>query len=151
LRPAAPTLAVAGVIAAALWSNTFDRQNTVSDQPPTEGSAPSETVAGAQVYVIDGDTVRLPGGERVRLLGIDAPEMPPRAACEREAALAYQAKARLQGLIRGGDVTLWAGVEDRDRFGRLLRRVEIHGADLGDRLVSEGLAQPWRGRKAVWC
>ena len=37
-------------------------------------SKPKETRERVE-YVIDGDTVKLAGGERVRLLGIDAPEM----------------------------------------------------------------------------
>lgn len=112
---------------------------------------PSSTTSGADVYVIDGDTIRLPDGERVRLLGIDAPEMPPRSACEQEAALALDAKARLLSLVRAGELKLYAGKDDRDRYGRLLRRVEANGEDLGQTLVREGLAQHWKGRKATWC
>lgn len=113
--------------------------------------AEARTIAGRDIYVIDGDTIRLPGGERVRLLGIDAPEMPPRAQCEREAELAYAAKARLLELVRAGDVALHVDGRDRDKYGRQLRRVEVAGEDLGGQLVNEGLAQLWQGRKAQWC
>lgn len=107
----------------------------------------------AQVsYVIDGDTLVIAGGERVRLLGIDAPEMPPRASCDREVEMALAAKARLMALLRQAEVVeLRRQGEDRDRYGRQLRRVFADGQDLGDALVLEGLAQRWRGRKATWC
>lgn len=103
-------------------------------------------------YVIDGDTFVLAGGERVRILNIDTAELPPRARCDRETALALAAKARLAELLRGSDVVeLRSSGRDRDRYGRQLRRVIVDGEDVGDRLLREGLAQRWRGRKADWC
>jgi endonuclease YncB( thermonuclease family) len=102
-------------------------------------------------HVIDGDTFVLASGERVRILNIDTPEMPPRAHCHEEAKLALAAKARLAQLLSRGGVSLSSQGEDRDRFGRLLRRAEVGGRDVGDILMQEGLAQPWRGRKALWC
>lgn len=133
----------------------------------TSGQLKASTSAGAspangrqilssthKIYVVDGDTLRLPSGERVRLVGIDTAEMPPRAACDREVQLALAAKARLQQLVRGAEeVSLRrpAGERDRDRYDRLLRDVFVDGHDAGDILVSEGLAQVWRGRKARWC
>ena len=116
--------------------------------------ASAEVVDGARIYITDGDTIRLPTGERVRLAGIDTAEMPPRAACDREVKLALDAKARLQELIRNADeVTLRRppGERDADRYGRLLRDVLVDGQDAGAILVEEGLAQVWQGRKAEWC
>lgn len=114
-----------------------------------------QQVDGARLYVHDGDTVRLATGERVRLAGIDTPELPPRAACDREARLALEAKARLLDLVRNGrQVTLHRPPAERrnvDRYGRLLRDLRVNGRDAGDILVAEGLAQVWRGRKAEWC
>lgn len=46
--------------------------------------------------VIDGDTIRC-GAERVRIMGLDAPEI--RARCTAEYRLAVQARARLSVLI----------------------------------------------------
>ncbi|RAK52624.1 thermonuclease family protein [Phenylobacterium deserti] len=118
--------------------------------PTPVGAAGGELARVARV--VDGDTLLLVGGERVRLLNIDAPEMPARASCEREAALALEAKARLENLApAGAAVTLRRDGEDRDRYGRLLRRLEVDGEDVGQRLTREGLAQTWRGRKAQWC
>jgi endonuclease YncB( thermonuclease family) len=32
-----------------------------------------------------------------------------------------------------------------------LRDAEVDGASVGEQLIAEGLAQPWRGQKADWC
>jgi micrococcal nuclease len=102
--------------------------------------------------VIDGDTFDIAGGERVRIRNIDTAETPPRSRCALEAHLALMAKARLQDLMRRGDeITLSGMGRDRDKYGRLLRWVRIDGQDVGDQLIREGLAQPWRGHKATWC
>jgi len=113
-----------------------------------QGAGPSVVVT----RVIDGDTFDIAGGERVRILNIDAAEMPPKSHCAREADLAVRGKARLQDLVRRGDQITLVGVSrDRDTYGRLLRFVRIDGQDVGDQLIREGLAQPWRGRHAQWC
>jgi endonuclease YncB( thermonuclease family) len=123
--------------------------STFAERP--SGVAP-ERQAARIVHVIDGDTLALAGGERVRILNIDTAELPPRARCDREVQLAWAAKARLAQLTRaGGEVTLRRAGRDRDRFGRQLRLVAIDGQDVGEQLVREGLAQPWRGRPAQWC
>lgn len=119
-----------------------------------EAADSGQLVDGARLYVHDGDTVRLATGERVRLAGVDTPELPPRAACDREVRLALEAKARLLELVHTADqVTLHrpSGERDVDRYGRLLRDLQVDGRDAGDILVAEGLAQVWRGRKAEWC
>ena len=67
------------------------------------------------VRVIDGDTVVLDSGERVRLIGVDAPEVGERGASE-----ATQFVTRL---VYGQTVWLEADGNDRDSFGRLRRYV----------------------------
>lgn len=118
-------------------------------------SAPSATrLAPAGIYVIDGDTIALPGGERVRFAGIAAPEMPSRAKCSREARLAVESRAHLQRLIREAkSVTLHRppGERNRDRYGRLLRDVRADGHDLGRAMMAAGHARPWTGRQPNWC
>ena len=87
------------------------------------------------VGVVDGDTidVALAGiEERVRLIGINTPE---RGEC-----LADEASARLRDLVDGRTVTLVPDRTDRDRFGRLLRHVEVDGTDVGAVLIEDGLA-----------
>ena len=43
------------------------------------------------------------------------------------------------------------GSRDRDRYGRLLRVVTRRGRSLGQELVTEGLAEGWKGRRSSWC
>jgi micrococcal nuclease len=66
--------------------------------------------------VHDGDTVSVALGrktERVRLIGIDAPELGQRPWGQR-------AKTRLRELLGDGNVTVVTDVEQRDRYNRLL-------------------------------
>lgn len=116
---------------------------------------PAGAVSGARVVIIDGDTIALPGGERVRLVNIDAPES-FHSRCERELIAGLEAKARLAVLLRPANVTIVR--TGRDRYGRTLAYVHAGGRDAGDILVAEGLALPWKpgrdahaARLAHWC
>lgn len=82
--------------------------------------------------VLDGDTVVLDFGERVRYLGINAPE-----AGERHAA---EATARNATLVLGRTVTLETDTELRDHYGRMLAFVHVGGTSVSATLVQEGLA-----------
>ena len=86
--------------------------------------------------VIDGDTIEIATGERVRYVGIDAPEMRPQPE-----PFAQAATDRNRELVEGRFVHLIPGVQDRDRFGRLLRYVMVDGILVGAELVREGLAE----------
>jgi endonuclease YncB( thermonuclease family) len=99
--------------------------------------------------VIDGDTFWY-AGEKVRIADIDTPET-GEPDCPAEARLGAQATARLHALLNAGPFTLEPADRDRDRYGRLLRTVTRGGESLGAVLVSEGLAQEWRGRQGNWC
>lgn len=97
---------------------------------------------------VDGDTIRC-GEQRVRLVGLDAPEL--RARCEEERELALAATARLESLLEGG-VTLTETGEDR--FGRTLATVRTRqGEDVADVLIRERLARAYHGRgpREGWC
>lgn len=90
-------------------------------------------------YVIDGDTLRF-GSSRVRLLGIDAPELDQ--TCTDAAGAAYAcgsaARAFLVGLI--GDRTATCDHSGRDRYGRTLAKCSAAGGDLGDAIAGAGWA-----------
>lgn len=83
--------------------------------------------------VIDGDTMEISGGERVRLLGIDAPESGE--------ALSDLATDRLKELTVSGSVTLEI-CEDRDIYGRLLATVRTERVNVNRSLLREGMALP---------
>lgn len=83
-------------------------------------------------HVVDGDTVDLDNGETVRLVGIDTPE---RGECGYD-----EARAALVDLVDGQRITLGASDEDRDRYDRLLRYVDVGKVDAGLRLIKQGFA-----------
>ncbi len=69
--------------------------------------------------VIDGDTVELSTGQRVRYIGIDAPEVTG------PECYALEAKAKNAELVEGKWVRLEKDVSETDRYGRLLRYVWV--------------------------
>lgn len=117
--------------------------------------AKGEMVDARKVYVIDGDTIAL-ARERIRLLAIDAPETRD-ARCEREREAGYATKARVVELLRFGRV-VDIRRHGHDQYGRTLAHIVIDGRDLGEQLVREKLALPYRSgveakaaRLAHWC
>jgi endonuclease YncB( thermonuclease family) len=117
--------------------------------PPEPDPQRTAASAGA-VRVIDGDTFRL-AGETIRIADIDTPEMEGR--CAYESALARQAADRIEALLAAGAFELAPAPDgrDEDRYGRKLRIVTRGGESLGQRLVTEGLARTWTGRRMLWC
>lgn len=115
-------------------------------QPRLVPSASSATLpAGVDVTVtrvIDGDTILVARGERVRLIGVDTPETvdPSRpAGCFGKEASRFTASL----LPPGTGVRLVGDVEQRDRYGRLLAYV-YRGSDglfVNAELVRRGFAQ----------
>jgi hypothetical protein len=83
---------------------------------------PPETVDGASIIIIDGDTIGLPSRERIRILEIDTPETFD-SRCENELILGLKAKQRLAELLRAGPVTIER--HDRDRFHRTLAYLRL--------------------------
>ena len=102
-------------------------------------------LAGPQgvISVVDGDTIEV-GGERIRLHGIDTPEddqscgggATPMWACG--AWVTREVRARYQGRRATCE-----GIE-RDRYGRLVAKCVVEGRDMGEALVSDGLAFAYR-------
>ena len=110
----------------------------------------SRSTAATVERIIDGDTLVVRGGARVRLVQIDAPE----SGEECYAAASTRELARLSPL--GSHVVLEADPQlDRaDRYGRLLRYIHAGGRNVNLELVRRGAATPWfydgdRGRYAA--
>ena len=99
--------------------------------------------------MVDGDTFWI-GGEKVRIAGIDAPETHP-SRCDEEARLGNAATDKLHELLNSGAVTMTNIDRDRDVYGRLLRNVAVNGADVGEAMVSAGVAREWVGHRDPWC
>jgi micrococcal nuclease len=83
--------------------------------------------------VIDGDTFRLSTGEKVRLIGIDAPELSQPGG--------EKSREYLTHLISGKNITLKKGYEDRDKYNRLLRFVYIGTTCINEEMIKQGYAE----------
>jgi micrococcal nuclease len=113
-----------------------------------EGGGDPVPVAGELATVErvnDGDTLTLDGGGIVRLVQIDAPELT--SDCYGRAAL-----RELIGLTpKGTQVMLFPDdeLDDRDRYGRLLRYVRVGDVNVNVELVRRGAASPYyfRGQR----
>ena len=103
-------------------------------------------------YIYDGDTVAISCDgvvKTARLIGFDTPESKD-PGCGAEADLAQQATLRLRDIAKRGLVT-FAG-EDFDRYGRMLVTMKVDGVDVGETLIDEELAVPYRGGSRInWC
>ncbi|MGH2995170.1 MAG: thermonuclease family protein, partial [Gaiellaceae bacterium] len=100
---------------------------------------------------VDGDTIELAGGRRVRLLQIDTPELGEGECYSRKAALVLRSL-----LPQGTRVRLERdpSLDRVDRYGRLLRYVHSGRTNLNVALVERGAASVWfydgeRGRYAA--
>ena len=102
----------------------------------TRGGAESSSRGTLVQRVIDGDTVVLANGERVRYIGMDTPERGERLFDE---ATAYNRR-----LVEGQRVGLLKDQSEADRFGRLLRYVFAGDILVNAELVREGLAEAKR-------
>lgn len=117
---------------AALVVYGWQRPVALSADPVNPGDGARKEVRVR--YVIDGDTIILASGKRVRYVGIDTPE--------RGENLYGEAKGRNGELLGGGSVTFEAcRSEPKDKYGRLLGWVYVDGVDVGGELLREGLAR----------
>ena len=118
------TIALAAVLTAATWVLLY--------RPCDEGG----------LYyvkrVIDGDTILLADGERVRYIGINTPETKhPTKPPERFGREAYLYN---KDLVEGKSVRLEFDAEKKDRYGRLLAYVYVKDTFVNAKLVEEGYA-----------
>lgn len=156
-----PRCIVRGWPLALLWLGLLGTGAAGSN--PAAGETLAGPVPATVIEVIDGDTLSVRARiwlsqevlTRVRLAGIDAPEL--RGACARERALAVRARNFLVGklaLVEGRRVE----VRLLDiRYGKYARRVlarveTMAGEDLGRALLATGLARAYAGgARPSWC
>jgi endonuclease YncB( thermonuclease family) len=100
--------------------------------------------------VIDGDTIKM-GSRRVRIVGIDAPEL-AHPSCAAERALAERSARRLLVLLNQGPFNMTAHRFNRtDQYGRDLMVFTRDGRSIGQQLIDEGMAHRYVGMKQGWC
>jgi endonuclease YncB( thermonuclease family) len=91
--------------------------------------------------VIDGDTLALAGGRKLRLIGIDTPELGRDGAADEPFASAARAEVHRFLGGRSGEVRVLPGIEPEDRHRRLLAHVfDGGGKNLSEHLLRHGLA-----------
>ena len=111
---------------------------------PDESGTP-RLVKARVTSVQDGDTITVQvegGSEKVRLVGIDSPEMNDERPGYREAAVAARDYTRSR--LNGKTVTLERDgrQDDRDKYSRLLRYVILaDGTNFNEELVRKGYAR----------
>ncbi len=111
---------------------------------------PSRVVASDDIYVVDGDTIKI-DGESYRLMGFDTPET-YRSECASELALGNQATARLRELIDQAAKITMNVEKGHDKYGRWLATLAVDQKDVGDLLINEGLARRYTGgTRRAWC
>jgi micrococcal nuclease len=118
-------------------------------QSGTDTEPAADTTRAVVEWVNDGDTLTLTSGAKVRLVQIDAPEL--ETDCYGRPALktliALAPKGTRVRLVRD------RSLDDRDRYGRLLRYVFVGTENVNVALVRKGAASPYffrneRGRYA---
>jgi micrococcal nuclease len=104
------------------------------------GSMTPNTIEGRVTYVkvsrvIDGDTIVIDTGQRVRYIGMNTPEI------ETSECYATEASEINKNLVLGKTVKLEKDVSETDKYGRLLRYVYVGDIFIDDELVKEGAAK----------
>ena len=104
------------------------------------------------VRAVDGDTLKLENGERVRLIGIDTPEMHESDKLYRDSQRTKQDIRSIQelgrrayeftrNLVEGKRVSLEFDAEKQDKYGRLLAYVYLKdGTFVNAEIVKQGYA-----------
>jgi micrococcal nuclease len=107
--------------------------------PAAEPAKPGEQTRARVTKHTDGDTLWLSGIGKVRLIGVDTPEVYGGVECYGHEASAFVERI----LPLGSEVSYRLGVDERDRYGRALAYVWLRdGRFLNRLLVARGYAQP---------
>jgi micrococcal nuclease len=110
-----------------------------SDSADRSALAPAQRIEARVIRHTDGDTLWLSGVGKVRLIGVDTPEVYAEPECYGREASAFVKRL----LPLGARVSYSLGVERRDRYGRALAYVHTgDGRFLNLLLVRRGYAQP---------
>jgi endonuclease YncB( thermonuclease family) len=107
--------------------------------PAADPEVPGGRTSARVTKHTDGDTLWLSGIGKVRLIGMDTPEVYGEVECFGREASAFVERT----VPLGAEVRYRLGVEERDRHGRALAYVWLHdGRFLNRLLVARGFATP---------
>lgn len=111
---------------------------------PSSAPVLGQPVEGRVIHVADGDTVTVlteaKAEVRVRLAGIDAPEVAHRSESSSPQTQPYGDASRraLRALAHGRQVTMTC--RSKDRYGRFVCVLQLDGADVGEQQIKAGMA-----------
>ncbi len=91
------------------------------------------------IRVYDGDTIQIDDGRKIRLIGVDAPEV--ESPYTREEPCGSQSRKHLEGLLAGRKVFIKEGEEPYDRFKRTLAYVYADDILVNGRMIRDGWAR----------
>lgn len=109
-------------------------------------AVPPESLAAGRysvARVIDGDTLLLTNGARIRLIGVDSPETVKPG--EAVSPWGHEATEFTRSFVGGGLVELRFDRERIDRYQRYLAYVYVDGQMLNEELLRAGLARAMLG------
>lgn len=99
---------------------------------PTGLPTPAKTETATVALVVDGDTIELTNGRRVRYIGINTPE--------HDQPYYAEALAANRQLVEGKTIQLEFDVETFDQYGRSLAYVWLNGVLVNLEIVRQGYA-----------
>jgi len=117
--------------------------NQPDSNPPldsqTSSVVPNPSTSDTDIYkvtkIVDGDTLDIETGDRIRLICIDTPEV---GEYYYEEASDY-----LERLVLGEDIELVKDISETDRYGRLLRYIYLDGDFINEKMVKQGYAKAY--------
>lgn len=154
LRSLVTTLVLVVLTVAIIWvvftrdggfgavADTDEAPALTAEQAAPDAAPPASIPAGALPavvdYVHDGDTLFLADGRKVRLLGIDTPEVSDGGEC-----FGVEARDALRGILpEGTEIRVLPDVNPEDRFGRSLLHVYLpDGTFVNRALIDQGYAE----------
>ena len=86
------------------------------------------------IRIIDGDTFEIENGDKVRMIGIDAPELKDHEGLESKNHLKFLIENKYVSLIKDEKN------KNKDFFGRLLRYVYLDNSDVNLKMIEDGYA-----------
>jgi micrococcal nuclease len=95
------------------------------------------------ISVIDGDTIVIEGGQKVRYIGINTPEFLYDKSGHKtgDQCFAKEATEENKKLVEGKTVKLQKDSSEKDKYGRLLRYVYVDNNFVNESLIKNGYAR----------
>ena len=101
---------------------------------PTLSIASDSAEIAVVTRVVDGDTIELSDGRKVRYIGVDTPEL------KGQKCFAEEATEKNRELVEGKTIQMKKDVSETDRYKRLLRYIYVDSLFVNEYLAREGYA-----------